>query len=144
MNIFWFLFIFCKITYNDNMTLETYTTADVCKQLGVPRYTVTNLYKRGLIPHVKHNRFGRRTFTHEQVDLIAILIKMRSAGFSTKELRQYSRLYRQGDSTADERLAMLITRKRQLWQEIKERQESIDFIERQEELAGQKSEQEIK
>ena len=79
-----------------------------------------------------------------RVDLIAILIKMRSAGFSTKELRQYSRLYRQGDSTADERLAMLTTRKRQLWQEIKERQESIDFIERQEELAGQKSEQEIK
>ena len=126
------------------MTLATYTTADISKQLGVPKHIITYLCNRGLVQHIKRTRLGRRTFTHEQVDLIAILIKMRSAGFSTKELRQYSRLYRQGDSTADERLAMLTTRKRQLWQEIKERQESIDFIERQEELAGQKSEQEIK
>ncbi len=126
------------------MTLATYTTADISKQLGVPKHIITYLCNRGLVQHIKRTRLGYRTFTHEQVDLIAILIKMRSAGFSTKELRQYSRLYRQGDSTADERLAMLTTRKRQLWQEIKERQESIDFIERQEELAGQKSEQEIK
>lgn len=126
------------------MTLATYTTADISKQLGVPKHIITYLCNRGLVQHIKRTRLGYRTFNQEQVDLIAILIKMRSAGFSTKELRQYSRLYRQGDSTADERLAMLTTRKRQLWQEIKERQESIDFIERQEELAGQKSEQEIK
>ena len=126
------------------MTLATYTTADISKQLGVPKHIITYLCNRGLVQHIKRTRLGYRTFNQEQVDLIAILIKMRSAGFSTKELRQYSRLYRQGDSTADERLAMLTTRKRQLWQEIKERQESIDVIERQEELAGQKSEQEIK
>jgi len=119
------------------MTLETYTITDICQQLNASRYKIGYLCKRGLVPHIKHNRLGRRVFNQEQVDLIAILLKMRAAGFTTAELRQYSRLYREGEATAERRLAMLTTRKRQLWQEIKERQDSIDFIERQEELFAQ-------
>ena len=65
---------------------------------------------------------------------------MRAAGFTPAELRQYSRLYRQDKETVEQRLAILTTRKHQLWQEIKKRQEAIDFIERQEELAKQKAE----
>ena len=118
------------------MTPETYTTADVCKQLNVARHAITNLCRRGYIPHIKHNKHGRRIFSQEQVDLIAILLKMRQAGFTSAELRQYSRLYRQGESTAEQRLAMLTTRKHQLRQNIKNLQASIDFIERQEELSA--------
>lgn len=103
--------------------------------LNAPRHSVNNLCSQGLIPHVKRDKFRRRIFNQEQVDLIAILLKMRAAGFTTTELRQYSRLYRQGESTAPERLEILTTRKHQLWQEIKESQAAIDFIEREEELA---------
>lgn len=60
---------------------------------------------------------------------------MKRAGFTTAEIRQYSRLYRRGHATITERSALLTTRKRQLWQEITERQKAIDFIERQEELS---------
>ena len=123
------------------MTLATCTTADISKQLGVPKHIITYLCNRGLVPHIKRTRLGYRTFNQEQVNLIEMLLKMRQAGFSSAELRQYSRLYRQGDSTAEERLAMLTTHKHQLQQEIKERQQAIDFIERQEELSRQKSEE---
>ena len=68
-----------------------------------------------------------------QVDLLEIFLQMRQAGFRPKELRQYSRLYRQGSSTGAKRLAMLTTRKHQLRQEILDRQKAVDFIERQEE-----------
>lgn len=128
------------IRYNSDMESKTYTTTEICNQLGVSRHVITRLCNRGLIPHIKYNRLRRHTFNQEQFDLIAILIKMRAAGFTPAELRQYSRLYRQGETTAEERLAIFATRKHQLWQEIKERQEAIDFIERQEELAKQKAE----
>ena len=59
---------------------------------------------------------------------------MKQSGFASREIRQYSRLYRQGDTTIAERTALLTTRKRQLWQEITDRQKAIDFIERQEEI----------
>lgn len=117
------------------MEAKTYTTMEICKQLDAPRHIVNSLCNRGLIPHLKRNHFGRRIFSQEQVELIAILVKMRQAGFTSAELRQYSRLARQGSSTAADRLAILTTRKHQLWQEIKERQQAIDFIERQEEIA---------
>ncbi len=122
------------------MAIETYTTTEICNDLNVSRHVITRMCRRGLIPHIKHTRLGYRVFNQEQVDLIAILLKMRSAGFTPAELRQYSRLYRQGESTAEDRLAMLTTRKHQLWQEIKERQKAIDFIERQEELFAKKAE----
>lgn len=121
------------------MEEKTYKMADAYKTLNAPRHSVNNLCSSGLIPHVKRDKLGRRIFDQEQVDLIATLLKMRQAGFTPTELRQYSRLYRQGEATAPERLEMLTTRKHQLWQEIKERQAAIDFIEREEELARMKS-----
>lgn len=121
------------------MTSKTYTITDICQQFNVSRYVIARLCNRGLVPHIKHNRLGRRIFNQEQVDLIAILFKMRSAGFTSAELKQYSRLYREGESTAEKRLAMLTTHKHQLQQIIKNAQDSIDFIERQEELFSQET-----
>lgn len=119
------------------MTEQRFTIKEVCRQLNVPRHTVSHFCERGFIPHVRRNRKGFRVLEPWQIDLLNILIKMKQAGFDAKQLRQYSRLYRQGEATARERLAILITRKHQLQNEIKERQAAIDFIEREEELANQ-------
>lgn len=56
---------------------------------------------------------------------------------SQAELKQYTRLFRQGKDTLAERKAMLETQKRQLWQELEDRQQGIDFLERQTELIDQ-------
>ncbi len=109
------------------------TIKDVSEKLGVPKHTVDNLCTRGLVPHVRRNEHGRRILEPWQVDLIAILLNMKQAGFRSRDIRRYVQLFRQGKHTEAERLAMLTTRKRQLWHEIEVRQKAIDFIERQEE-----------
>ncbi len=106
---------------------------DAAEKLGVKPYILRYFCNKGLIPGVRRNRRGYRVLTPEQLDLAQILVQMKQSGFTPAELRQYTRLYRQGDSTKAERTAILTTRKRQLWQEITERQQAIDFIERQEE-----------
>lgn len=118
------------------MDKNTHTINEVAKQLKISRHTLGRLCNSGLIPHIRRNRQGYRVLSPEQVDFANILLNMKQAGFTKRELRRYSRLYRQGARTAPERLAMLTTRKRQLWQEISQRQKAIDFIERQEEIAG--------
>ena len=106
---------------------------EASEQLSVPLAKVRHLCNSGLIPGVRRNAYGHRLLSPAQVDLLEIFLQMRQAGFRPKELRQYSRLNRQGSSTGAKRLAMLTTRKHQLRQEILDRQKAVDFIERQEE-----------
>lgn len=118
-------------------TGNLYSIKEASKRLDIPSTTIRWFLKNGLIPHVKRQRNGYRVLDDAQLDLLQVLFNMKRAGFPKKEIRQYSRLYRQGEQTAEQRLAMLTTRKRQIWQEITERQKSIDFIERQEEILAQ-------
>lgn len=111
-----------------------YTVKEASEILSVPKYTLSRLCSQGLIPHVRRDQRHRRILEPWQVDLAQVLLGMKQAGFRPKDIRQYSRLYRQGPSAEAERLAMLTTRKRQLWHEIETRQKAIDFIERQEEV----------
>lgn len=115
---------------------DTFLLPTAAKKLGVRPHVLRHFCNKGLIPGVRRNRRGYRVLNEAQLDLAQILIEMKRAGFTTTELRQYSKLSRQGDSTLAERTAILTTRKRQLWQEITERQRAIDFIERQEELVA--------
>lgn len=57
-----------------------------------------------------------------------------SCGMNWNELKLYMKFERAGDETIERRKAMLETKKRQLWVKMKELQESIDFIERKEEI----------
>ena len=111
---------------------------DVAKDFNITTTTLRRYCNQGLIPHVRRDRSGHRVLDSEQIALLHILLGMKQAGFRPKEIRRYARLYRQGASTEAERTAMLTTRKRQLWQEITERQKAIDFIERQEEILQSK------
>ncbi len=108
--------------------------SEISQNLGCSAQSIRRLCNMGLIPHVKRGIKRERLFTDEQAELIDILLGMKACGFRTKDLRHFSRLYRQGPSMAATRLAILTTRKHQLQQEIKDRQTAIDFIERQEEI----------
>ncbi len=112
----------------------TFSLREASQQLSIKPSTLRYFCNKGLIPGVRRNKRGYRVLTQPQIDLAFILLNMKQAGFTTAEIRQYSRLYCRGHATITERTALLTTRKRQLWQEITERQKAIDFIERQEEL----------
>lgn len=120
------------------MAEKFYTLKEASEILGVPKHTLGRLCGSGLIVHIRRGPRGVRMLTAEQLDLIHILYQMRQFGFGAKEIRRYSRLYRQGESTTEERLAILTTRKHQLREEIRKHQNAIDFIERQEEISASK------
>lgn len=108
---------------------------EASRQLQVSSYTIRHFCDSGHIPHVRRNHKYQRVLTPAQFELLAILVKMKRSGFKKSEIKRYAKLSRQGRTTEPERLAILITRKHQLQQEIKSYQAAIDFIERQEELA---------
>ncbi len=115
---------------------DSISIAEAHKRLDTSIYVIRHFCDAGYIPHVKRNHKYQRVLTPDQFELLAILVKMRQAGFTKSEIKRYAKLSRLGQSTAQERLALLTTRKHQLQNEIKDRQVAIDFIERQEEIAN--------
>lgn len=121
--------------YNENMPEnDLVSITEACQKLGVSIYIARHFCDAGYIPHIRRNRRYQRQLTPEQFELLAILVRMKQAGFSNSEIKRYAKLYRQGDAAAETRLAILTTKKHQLRQSIKAQQEAIDFIERQEEI----------
>lgn len=112
-----------------------FTIAQVCQELGVSRDKIRRFCNSGLVPGYKYTIRRHRSFTADQVDWLRILVFLSRAGFSTKDLRKYVRLAQaEGSAAKAERMNMLRTHKRQVWQELEVLQATIDFLERQEEL----------
>lgn len=118
------------------MSDEMLKMADVSKTLGVPSYKLRRYCNANIVPGLRPARFGKhRTFTPEQVDYLRQAVFLNRAGFTTKDLRKYIKLAQvTGEKARQERMAMLKTHKRQVWQELEDLQATIDFLERQEEL----------
>lgn len=116
------------------METNFFTIKDASIQLGVPGYALRRLCNSGLIPNVRRNQRGFRVLEDWQIEYARTLLGLKQAGLKQTELKKYTRLFRQGEETSAERKAMLETQKRQLWQELEDKQQGIDFLERQVEL----------
>lgn len=110
---------------------QLYTTKDAAERLGVTPRRVKYYCNLGLVPGIKRTRGGHRELTEEQMSQIGTLIWLRRCGYKMAKVRKYAALQRQGASTLPERIAILETGKRQIWQNYEELREQIDYLERQ-------------
>ncbi len=115
----------------------SYTLKEAGEKLGVSVGVIRRFCNNGFVLQVCRNSRAYRILEDPQLELIAILVALRGAGLERKALKKYAKLYPQGTTTLPERKAMLETRKRQLWQELEERQQAIDLLERQIEMMDQ-------
>lgn len=111
------------------------TMRQASRILGIKSQNLRRYCNRGFVPGLRHSHMGQpRTFTPEQLNYLRLAHFLTQAGFVAKDLRKYVGLMQDQDEAArEERRAMLLTHKRQVWQRIEDLQETIDFLERQEE-----------
>lgn len=111
------------------------TMRQVSQQLGVGSRVLRRYCRDGAVTGVVQIVKRNRVFTPEQVDQLRTAVWLSRAGFSKQDLRKYVLLGRSKSAEATkERLEMLRTHKRQVWQELEDLQTAIDVLERQEEL----------
>lgn len=115
---------------------QTYTLKEAATRLNTTNRQIRYFCDRGLIPGVRRSLNHSRMLNEEQLNWVGVLLGLKRCNMRSGEIKRYARLQAQGDSTIAERKAILDTKRRQIWQEIEERQASIDFIERQHELLG--------
>jgi DNA-binding transcriptional MerR regulator len=91
---------------------------EVSKKYGVSEDTLRYYEKEGLIPGVPRTEGQIRNYDQASCNWIEFITCMRNAGLSIESLKEYVRLFRQGDSTIAMRKELLEEERRKLEQRI--------------------------
>ncbi len=105
-----------------------YTVNDVAKRTKLSVHTIRYYAKEGLIPNIERSERGIRMFKESDLEWFFLIDCMKKTGMSIKDIKAFSDLYKQGDSTIDQRLDMFIQRRRDLEKQIDEMQEILDIV----------------
>lgn len=82
----------------------TYSISEVSKKFNISPFTLRFYDKQGLMPFVKRDAAGRRSFSEEDLEFISLIICLKQSGLELEEIRQFVEMTQQGDATLAERL----------------------------------------
>ncbi len=98
------------------------TIAEVSKKYGLSADTLRYYEKEGLIPRVRRRENGLRDYSQQDCNWVEFIKCMRGAGLSIETLREYVRLFKQGNRTLQKRKNLLIKEREALQARIQEQQ----------------------
>lgn len=79
---------------------------EMAKAVGISEYTLRYYEKKGLI-RVRRNNAGRRCYDESDIEWIKFIKRLKDTGMLLKDIKEYSRLRYEGNTTMPERLKML-------------------------------------
>lgn len=71
------------------MNMEQYTIGQFSKLAGVNKETVRYYESLGLLPQPQKNKSGYKVYTKQHVELMEIILIVKEAGFSLKEIQEF-------------------------------------------------------
>lgn len=90
-----------------------YTVGEMAKKLHIPASTLRYYDKEGLLPFVERSGGGIRMFKESDFEWLSIIECLKKTGMPIKEIKKFIDWCIEGDSTIDQRLA-LIDRQREV------------------------------
>ena len=105
------------------------TIADAAQVSGLSAHALRYYERAGLLDPVDRNEGGHRRYREEDLDLIRFLSKLRTTGIPIREVRRYTELMRQDESTNEERLALLEAHRETVLERLEETARNLDQIE---------------
>lgn len=99
-----------------------------CEITNMSYQTLKFYCNQGLIPNVKRDKNNYRIFDEKNIEWIKSLSCLKKCGMSLEEMKLYLDLCLKGQDTIPERKDILNIKRKQLLEELKKIQDSIDFI----------------
>ncbi|MGC2941306.1 MULTISPECIES: MerR family transcriptional regulator [unclassified Brevibacterium] len=117
------------------MTQQAVTTTDtqlsvseVSELLGITAHTARYYERAGLLT-VGRSQSGHRAYDRKTVERLEFLVRMRSSGMGISELNRYVDLVREGDSTTEARLQIMLAQRERIRTQIRELERALDTTE---------------
>lgn len=107
-----------------------YTIHEAVEKTGITASTLRYYEKEGLLPSIKRNKNGIRSFTEENLQLLRIIECLKATDMSIKDIRKFIDLCAEGDNSLQERYQLFLDRKKAIQRQIEELQKVekvIDF-----------------
>ena len=83
------------------------TIQEVAEKYDLSKDTLRYYEKEGLVGQIRKNKSGSREYQEADLERIEFVKCMRSAGLSIAVLKEYLRLYGEGDHTKEARIKLL-------------------------------------
>jgi DNA-binding transcriptional MerR regulator len=88
-------------------THRALSVAEAAEVSGLSAHTLRYYERAGLLEPVSRNGSGHRRYEAADLERINFLAKLRGTGMPIREVRRYAALMRAGETTNEERLALL-------------------------------------
>ena len=105
------------------------TIQEVANNFDLSKDTLRYYEKEGLIGPVKKNKSGIREYTENDLNRIEFIKCMRSAGLSISVLKEYIKLYDEGEHTKEMRISLLEQERVTLKSKIEYMQKAYEKLE---------------
>lgn len=110
------------------------TISEVSKKYDISTDTLRYYERIGLLPPVPRTKSGLRDYDENSCKSVEFIKCMRNAGLPIEALIEYMTLYREGDSTAEARMEILVEQREALLGRIEEMQSTLARLDRKIEM----------
>ena len=107
-----------------------YTIGEAAEKTGITASTLRYYEKEGLLPNIKRDKNGIRSFCDEDLERLRIIECLKATGMPIKDIRKFIDLCAEGDNSLQERYSLFLDRKSAVQKQIEELQKVekvIDF-----------------
>ena len=105
-----------------------YTVSEVAKRLNISPHTIRFYGKEGLLTFVERDQNGNRIFKEEDFERLFIIASLKRAGMTIKQIREFTILCDEGDSTISQRLQIIKDQRENVEEQITELQDALDVL----------------
>jgi len=105
-----------------------YTVCEVAKRLNLSPHTIRFYGKEGLLTFVDRDQNGNRVFKESDFERLFIIASLKRAGMTIKQIRDFTILCDQGDSTIAQRLRIILEQREAVEEQITELQDALDVL----------------
>lgn len=105
-----------------------YTVGEMAKKIGVAPSTLRYYDKEGLLPFVERSGGGIRMFKDSDMESINIIECLKKTGMTIKEIKQFIDWCREGDSTIENRLALIDRQRENVLKQMEQLYRTLDTL----------------
>lgn len=107
---------------------QTWGIGEAAAMVGLAPSALRFYDREKLLPGLARSVGGTRRFTADDLEWVRYIERLKKSGMPIREIKEYVQLYLEGDSTIQQRRAIVEARRAEVMRQMEDLQTTLDFI----------------